>query len=84
MDRYLDFLEERKKLLARAANAFMVELLHGEELPDLIADEEPEPAVAIAGAPAPEAPAANPRQQTPRRARDRPRRRDLRCSSSLA
>ena len=30
IDNYLDFLEERRKLLAKAANALLTELLHGE------------------------------------------------------
>ena len=45
VENYLDFLEERKRLLAEAANQFMADLYHG-PLPDL-ATPKPEPIVEI-------------------------------------
>lgn len=41
IDRYLDFLEARKVLLARAANQLLEELLHGEPLPEVPTGEAP-------------------------------------------
>ncbi len=49
LDRYLDFLEARKTLLAESTNAFFAELLHGETPPEPVVEPEPEkPAVARA------------------------------------
>lgn len=42
MDRYLDFLEARKALLARAANGLLQELLHDRPLPEIPTGEAPE------------------------------------------
>ncbi len=63
IDRYLDFLEARKILLANAANAFLAELLHGEALPEPAAEpqaEEPAPVVGPVAVPGEVAKAAIP------------------------
>ena len=52
VDRYLDFLEERKKLLATAANAFLTGLLHERvEEPEVPEAPEAEAAPAVAAVP---------------------------------
>lgn len=47
LDRYRDFLEARRVLLANAANAFLAELLHGEVLPELVAAAPETPSNAV-------------------------------------